>query len=178
MKLRYLLIPVLAFTIVAGGTSVAFARQGSDDDNETASTTSGKREDRMRGEFDKLFRKSGPSIHINGGKAQLDAALVTDISGSDLTVKLFGLSYKVKTDSSTRFSKGTLSDIKVDSRIWVKGKVEESTGAILASDVRVFGLNAGSSTASTTLRNGKNGDKFEDKIRELLEKIKKLQGGN
>ncbi|MEK9184355.1 MAG: hypothetical protein AAB892_01330 [Patescibacteria group bacterium] len=173
MKMKYVIVPVLFAAVVGFVTAPVFAESGS-----TASSTSRKNEDREHKALEGLFRKSGPSIHINaGGRANLDAALVTAVSGSELTVKLFGLSYKVNIANAQK-KEGTIA---VDSRVWVKGKVDESTGTINAVSVRTFTPkdkeddDSDDDTASTTNRTGKP-NKLQEELQKLLEKLKALRG--
>lgn len=176
MKFTYVVIPVMLAAVIGLAAAPAFAETSTT----TATTTAKLRghdkiEARLGIEFDKLLRKSGPSVHIGmGGRAQLDAAKVTAVSGSEVTVALFGHSYKVKTDGAKM--KNDVS-IAVGSHIWVKGKVDPATGVITADQVRAFTpkMKDGDEMATTTMKVKPSAD-FQVELKALLEKLKALQG--
>lgn len=192
MKSRYIIVPLLLAGIFAVGYGpVVFAESGSDDASE--STTSmrtedfGKRlEDKVRKEFDNLVRKSGPKLLVGeGGRVELNAGTVTAISGTQLTVSVFGISFKVETANARTDKGGNTTSPTVNSRVWIKGKINESTGVITAIDVRSFSdkkpdvekPKKEGGVGTTSPNSAKKPEGFEEKIKELMEKLKKLQGG-
>ncbi|KND47523.1 MAG: hypothetical protein AB199_03775 [Parcubacteria bacterium C7867-004] len=191
MKSRYLIIPLLLASVVAlGAGSVAYAEQGSTSGTITLTTDGSgtKVEEKARKEFDLLMKKRAPSIMIGmGGRADLDAAKVTAISGSTLTVSLFGHTFTVKTEGAKTNNGAWSATPTVGSRVWIKGKIDETTGVITATEVRSFTTEkpkmSGNATttatvnASTTMKTDRPMlENAQMKIKELMEKIKKLQG--
>lgn len=173
MKLNHFVIPLALVVLIGVAATPALARQGSDDTKEDDHKET-RMQEREHKVLEGLMRKSGPSVHIQGGKAALDAALVTAVSGDELTVKLFGMTYIVNTGSAKK--EGTPA---VDSRVWVKGKVNESNGEIDAVSVRTFTAKKAGSVevhASTTPVKLKSMD-FDGELKRLLEKLKSLKGG-
>lgn len=166
MTMKYALVPLLVAALIGVFAIPVFAESGS--------SNTEKKQEREHKEFQTLLRKSGPSIHINGGgRAQLDAATVTAVSGSDLTVKLFGQTYKVNTATAEK-TEGTPA---VDARVWVKGKVDESTGVIDAISVRTFtAKERGDDDTATSTDKKVKLDGFQKQIEMLLERLKKLRG--
>lgn len=168
MTMKYALVPLLVAALIGVAAIPALAESGS--------SNSEKKLEREQKAFQTLLRKSGPSIHIgSAARAQIDAATVTAVSGSDLTIKLFGQTYKVNTATAEK-TEGTPT---VDARVWIKGKVNESTGVIDAFSVRTFTAKERSDddddTATSTDKKGRVGD-FEEQLKALLEKLKKLRG--
>jgi len=168
VKFKYVILPVVFAAVLGLAAAPAFA--------ETATSTSEKKQEREHKALTTLLRKSGPSIHIGmGGRAQIDAAVVTAVSGSDLTVKLFGQTYKVSTANAEK----TEGIPAVDGRVWIKGKVNESTGVIDAVSVRTFTAKEKKEkeegTATTTDKKMRPEGDFQKQINMLLEKIKQLQ---
>lgn len=166
MTIKYAVIPLMLAAVIGLAAAPAFAEDGSSNDD--------KKQEREHKALTTLLRKSGPSIHIGaGGRAQLDAATITAVSGSDLTVKLFGQTYKVNTANAEK-KEGTLA---VDARVWVKGKVNESTGVIDAISVRTFTVKEKNNDGTATTTDKKlNGEGFQKQIEMLMERLKKLRG--
>lgn len=166
MTIKYAVIPLMLAAIIGFAAAPAFADSGSSNDD--------KKQEREHKALTTLLRKSGPSIHIgSGARAQLDAATVTAVSGSDLTVKLFGQTYKVNTATAEKIE-GTPV---VDARVWIKGKVNESTGVIDASSVRTFTVKEKQDDDNaTTTDKSVRGETFQKQIEMLLERLKKLRG--
>lgn len=168
MTMKYALVPLLVAALISAFAFPVFAESGS--------SNTEKKLEREQKAFQTLLRKSGPSIHIgSGARAQIDAATVTAVSGADLTVKLFGQTYKVNTATAEK-TEGTPV---VDARVWIKGKVNESTGVIDAISVRTFTakerVEDDDDTATSTDKKLRTED-FKKQIELLLERLKKLRG--
>lgn len=170
MTMKYALVPLLIAALMSVAALPAFAESGSSHQD--------KKQEKEHKVLQTLLRKSGPSVHIGaGGRAQLDAATITAVSGSDLTVKLFGQTYKVNTKTAEK-TEGTLT---VDGRVWIKGIVNESTGVIDANSLRTFTARVSSDdddddTATSTDKKGRSMESFQKQIEQLMEKLKKLRG--
>lgn len=168
--MKYALVPLLVAALIGVAAIPAFAESGS--------SNAEKKQEREHKVLETLLRKSGPSIHIgSGARAQIDAATVTAVSGSDLTVKIFGQTYKVNTATAEK-TEGTPT---VDARVWIKGKVNESTGVIDAISVRTFTAKErveddDDHTATSTDKKGRPAESFQKQIEMLMEKLKKLRG--
>lgn len=88
------------------------------------------------------------------------------ISGTNLTVKIFGLTFTVDASGAKIYGGGkemTISDLKVGNKLLIKGIVDETTGVIKATRIHDRSFH------STTITN------IRARIQELLKQIEELR---
>lgn len=111
-------------------------------------------------------KQGGPALIIKEeGFTEIMKAKLVSVSGSTLSVTIFGIPLSISTSASTRFLGVTdASKMAVGHLLDIRGKTDSSTGIITATDVHDISQKD-QSIAS-----------LEQQIQALMEQLKKLKG--
>lgn len=123
---------------------------------ENEQTVAEEQIDKLVGRLEKeelRLEKAPVSMMITPGKKVTFVNVSLDgIEGTDLTVKIFGLAFKVDASTAKIYGGGkdlTLSDLKVGDKLLIKGTIDENTGKITATRIHDRSVHK---TAITNLR--------------------------